>query len=115
MGGRGRKWTGRGMLNVTQEIGAHSAHQVCPALGQSGLAFIPLPPSDVDVQLWVRQLLRGLTAQGCSLTAPPAAGTVNPALQGDLGIWFAVYHHVEGLDCSPGSGLPAASVVTTTP
>lgn len=25
---------GEGMLNVTQEIGAHSAHQICPALGQ---------------------------------------------------------------------------------
>lgn len=57
------------------------SHRTGPPLGSNGSAFIPLPPRDIDVWLCVRHFLRELTAEGCPLTALPAAGNMNPVSQ----------------------------------
>lgn len=99
------------MLNVTQEIGAHSAHQICPV--NRGLAFIPCL-ARIDVRLWVRQLLRGADSSRLLADSSPSSWNSKLACSRDLGILvLLVHHHAEGLDCSPGQ-LPAASVVATT-
>lgn len=95
-------WKGEGGNRIDRgkphcHLGAQEpiqAHQTCPALAWP---FILLPPFDIDVWLWVRQFLKGLTAKGCLLTALPVAGMMKSALQGDLGIWSHVHHLREGL------------------